>query len=100
MRKVEPRPACVRALVALLVLTAGSLTGLPSPALAADSESADAIIAAQLKRQGYACTNPRDAEEDATASKPDQKVWTLRCDEAAYRVRLVPDMAAEVERIE
>jgi hypothetical protein len=37
---------------------------------------------------------------DAQASKPDEEVWLLRCEGASYRVRLIPDMAARVERID
>jgi hypothetical protein len=69
-------------------------------AWALDAEIAARDIAVQLRSQGYACENPRDAMRDASASKPDQSVWTIQCDGRKYRVRLVPDMAAQVERID
>jgi hypothetical protein len=34
------------------------------------------------------------------ASKPDEDVWLLQCEDASYRVRLIADMAAKVERID
>ena len=33
-------------------------------------------------------------------SKPDEAVWVVQCEDAKYRVRLVPDLAAKVERID
>jgi hypothetical protein len=57
------------------------------------------IIAAHIRNQGYACHNALSARRNWWASRPNQAVWVLRCNNAAYRVRLVPDMAATVERI-
>ena len=41
----------------------------------------------------------QSAEHLRQAFKPNEAVWTLRCDNGSYRVRLVPDMAAEVDAI-
>ena len=30
---------------------------------------------------------------------PNGRVWVLECDNATYRVRLIPDMAAQIERL-
>ncbi len=73
---------------------------LSAQALAEDVESPKDDIAAQIRAQGYACDQPQSATRDAQASKPDEEVWLLRCEGASYRVRLVPDMAAQVERID
>jgi hypothetical protein len=74
----------------------GLLTGLlmthclsSQLAIAQDLESPKDDIAAQIRAQGYACDQPQSATRDAQASKPN----------ASYRVRLIPDMAAQVERI-
>jgi hypothetical protein len=78
-------------------------TALPlisSAAVAAEEESPAEIIAVQIRRQGYSCDNPQDASRDMEASKPDQAAWVLTCENASYRVRLIPDMAADVERID
>ena len=58
------------------------------------------ILAAQLRDQGYTCDHPQSAEQDAKGSKPDEAVWIVQCEGAKYRMRLVPDMAAKVERID
>jgi hypothetical protein len=62
-------------------------------------ESPKDDIAAQIRAQGYTCDQPQSATRDAQASKPDEQVWLLRCVGASYRIRLIPDMAARVERI-
>ena len=67
---------------------------------AAEEEPPKEVIAAQLKRQGYACDRPETATRDKERSKPDSAVWVLKCESATYRVRLVPDMKADVEKIE
>jgi hypothetical protein len=53
------------------------------------------IIAAQIRDQGYACDKALSAERDGERS--DDAVWILKCQNATYRVRLIPDMAAKVE---
>jgi hypothetical protein len=40
------------------------------------------------------------AQRDAQLSKPDETVWNLRCGNASYRMRLTPDMAARVEKLD
>ena len=79
-----------------LLLTLGLSSQL---AIAQDVESPKDDIAAQIRAQGYACDQPQSATRYAQASKPDEAVWLLRCEGASYRVRLIPDMAAQVERI-
>jgi hypothetical protein len=82
-----------------------SLAFLSAPAAAqsntsqAESEAAD-DVATQIREQGYDCKNPTNVKRDQKASEPDETAWILTCKNASYRVRLVPDMAAEVEKIE
>jgi hypothetical protein len=73
---------------------------LSAQAIAQDVETPKDDIAAQIRAQGYACDQPQSATRDVQASKPDEEVWLLRCEGASYRVRLIPDMAAHVERID
>ncbi len=81
----------------ILVGALGGLAQLnPPAALAAQAEKAPQIIAAQLHRQGVACTTPRAAVQDTDTSTPLETVWTLRCDEATYRVTLVPHLGARI----
>ena len=65
----------------------------------ADDEVPPDIIAVQIRKQGYECTNPSKAKRDPEASKPDLPVWILTCENATYRVRLVGNMADHVEKL-
>ncbi|MDH3579532.1 MAG: hypothetical protein OEM91_02765 [Hyphomicrobiales bacterium] len=71
----------------------------PTHVEAAEQETPKEIVAEQIRRQGYECGKAQSAERDRAASKPDEAVWLLSCDNATYRVRLHPDMAAQVERL-
>jgi hypothetical protein len=68
----------------------------PAATLATESEKAAEIIAAQMRRQGVVCTAPRSAVRDPDNSAPLETVWTLRCDEASYRVTLIPHRGARI----
>ena len=57
------------------------------------------IISDHISRQGFTCDEPRQAKRDEQASTPNGAVWILYCANAAYRVTLIPDMAAHVELI-
>jgi len=86
--------------IALALAVAAPLCAIPSPARAAElKEMSKEIIAVQIRKQGYACTNPVSATREGDATKYDDAVWLLKCDEATYKVQLIPDMAAKVERV-
>jgi hypothetical protein len=59
-----------------------------------------ADIAAQVRTQGYPCDGSPSAEKDPKYSWPDEPLWILKCANATYRVRLIPDMAARIERLQ
>ena len=81
-------------LAPIVVANAGEL------AAATLDEGPKSIISAQIRDQGYKCDSPQSAVRDMQASKPDEDVWVLQCEDASYRVRLIPDMAAKIERID
>jgi hypothetical protein len=87
----------VAALGGALALNATD-TSLSPGAQAQDETPAD-IIAVQIRKQGFACGKAQSASRDPSASKPDEPVWILRCDNASYRVRLVGNMADHVEQV-
>lgn len=58
------------------------------------------IIAVQIRKQGFACDNPESATQIKEQSKPDEPVWFLKCDGASYSVRMMPDQAAKVEKLD
>jgi hypothetical protein len=71
-----------------------------SAALSLDGEDPTEIIAAQIRAQGYACDNPKGATRDPDLSQGEDSGWILDCGDATYKVKLVPDMAATVTKID
>jgi len=72
-----------------------ALIGMPC---STNSQTPADDVAAQVRSQGYRCDRPITATRDVRHSKPDSVVWVLKCVNAAYRVRLDPDMAARVTK--
>ena len=87
-----------RAIISALASFA-AITALSSRPIAQGEDPKD-IIAAQVRVQGYECNKPLSAERNRAASQPHETVWTLRCDNATYRVRLVPDLQAEITKVD
>ncbi len=56
-------------------------------------------LAAQVRGQGFPCDKPKGAEKNNKASRPNEEVWILTCENASYRMTVVPDMAAKVEKL-
>ncbi len=57
------------------------------------------LLAAQLRDQGFACDKPDKAEMDQKASKPNETVWVVACKGELYRMTVIPNMAAKVEKV-
>lgn len=57
-------------------------------------------IAAQVRTQGFPCEGSASALKLVKQSWPDEPLWILTCTNATYRVRLIPDMAAKIERVQ
>jgi hypothetical protein len=81
----------------LLVAAVG--VAIVAPALAQQEPPAD-DIAAQVRLQGYPCEGSVSARKDVKWSWPDEPLWILKCANATYRVRIVPDMAARIEKLQ
>lgn len=72
---------------------------MPAPVRAQQEDPKD-IIAVQLRKQGFACGKAENAVKDEDASGAEGPVWTLKCDNASYRVKMVPGQAAKVEKLD
>jgi outer membrane lipoprotein-sorting protein len=59
-------------------------------------ETPQAVLAAQIRIQGFSCDKALGARRDKRRSRPDYEVWVLKCSNANYRVSRYPDMAAKV----
>jgi hypothetical protein len=81
-------------------LAVAATLAAPCHALAQDpKEVSKDIIAVQIRKQGFQCTNPMSATREGDATKYDDAVWLLKCENAAYKVQLIPNMAAKVEQV-
>jgi len=65
---------------------------------ATDEAAAGELVAVQARQQGYACAEPVSATRDMSVDT--DVVWTLTCADGKYRVRLIPDQAAHVEKLD
>ena len=85
-------------LITLLMFAIPCVSLKPNLSVAQNAEDAKDVIATQIRSQGFGCYEPITAERDLLASTPDERVWLLQCEEGSYRIRLIPHMAAKVER--
>lgn len=56
-------------------------------------------LAAQVRTQGFPCDKPVSATQNERSSRPNEEVWVLTCENGSYRMTVVPDMAARIERL-
>jgi hypothetical protein len=84
----------------LLYLVAVPFLFVPLAQDASAQETAKGLLAIQARAQGYRCDKPISAKKDAKRSQPDAAYWVLRCEHNAYAMRLDPDMAAHIQRLE
>ncbi len=82
-----------------VLLTAAALSLAAVFAQPAAAETAREVIAAHVRTEGHPCDQPKSATRLAKESRPHAAVWILVCANARYKVRLVPNMAAKIERL-
>jgi hypothetical protein len=80
-------------------LTCAALGGVSTSAVAQDEHVEITVIAGQLRAQGFVCANPASADRLAKKSVPGKPVYLLKCENAVYEVRLIPNQAAEVTKL-
>jgi hypothetical protein len=71
----------------------------PAMSQSADEPTRD-LLASQIRDQGFTCEKPKGAQQEAKESKPNETVWILTCENDTYRMTVIPDMAAKVEKLE
>ena len=82
-----------------IICVVAAVVGLTAVQSVSAQEPTKDFLAAQIRDQGYRCNTPLSANRDVRRSRPDEAAWVLRCKNATYRLRLVPDMAARVQRL-
>jgi hypothetical protein len=83
--------------VAILGLACAAGSG-PTLAQSADEPTPD-LLASQVRDQGFTCDKPKSATHEAKQSKPNETVWILTCENDTYRMTVVPDLAAKIEKL-
>ena len=83
-----------------LMAAALALWAVSLGAAADDMTQAAVDVAAQVRGQGYACADPVSATRDEAASKPDLPVFVLTCANATYSVKVIPDQAAVITKVQ
>jgi hypothetical protein len=83
----------------LCLLTASLIYACEQAGAAGRVEAKD-IVAIQLRAQGIPCTNPERAIRDGPDSRPDEAAWVITCEEATYRVQLIPHIGSRVQVID
>src|SRR4051795_2916196 len=88
-----------------LALWVGLMVSVTSPTTTAQQrsegeETPAGILAVRLRQQGYRCDEPARAEPDAAGSRADERAWVVMCANASYRMRLIPDLDAVIERLD
>lgn len=91
---MQHRPSLGLAASALLLAALS-----PYPGFAEEPMSKE-IIAAKVRNQGLVCEGPKSVERDPEKTAPGEIGWMLECENASYRVMLVPHKAARIERVE
>ena len=81
------------------LLLTGVGVAIAVPVLA-QQQPAAIDVAAQVRLQGYRCDGSVSAQSHSEQSRPDERAWILTCANATYRVRLVPNMAARIARLQ
>lgn len=62
-------------------------------------ETTPDLLASQIRDQGFACNTAKSAEREVKASRPNEAVWILQCENDSYRMTVIPDMAAKIEKL-
>jgi hypothetical protein len=71
----------------------------PALSQSADEPTRD-LLASQLRDQGFTCSKPESAKHDVKQSKPNEEVWIVKCENDTFRMTVIPDLAAKVEKLQ
>src|SRR4051794_12429591 len=96
MQKSTARAALRAALWAALAILTSIMEPAATQALSAGEDGPAGILAVRLREQGHRCDEPARAEPDAARSRADERAWIVKCANASYRMRLIPDMGAVI----
>lgn len=84
----------------LFLIASAAACAISTSANAQDEDVDMTVLADQIRSQGYACSNPTSAERIAAESAPDEPAYVLKCESGTYQIRLIPDQAAVVTKVD
>jgi hypothetical protein len=89
------RDKFVRALRVCVVF----VSAFSAPASSAGTQEKDAAtaIATKIRIEGYACRTPVAATRDKAHSRPGETAWVVDCDNATYRITLIPHRLSVIQ---
>jgi len=88
-----------RSLIVQAVIVAAFASASGLFVTAANAETAEEVLAVQIRSQGLVCNKPQQATRDTKLSKRDYDVWVLKCENATYRLGRYPDLPAKIEKL-
>ena len=83
-----------------MVLVTSAIDSATAQQRSEGEETPAGILAVRLREQGYRCDEPGRAKPDAAQSRADERAWVVRCANASYRMRLIPDLDAVIEPLD
>lgn len=84
----------------LFCIASAAACAVYTSAVAQDQDVDIMVLADQIRSQGFACSNPTSAERIAAESAPDEPAYVLKCESGTYQIRLIPDQAAVVTKVD
>ena len=81
----------------VMVLVTSAMGSTAAQQRSEGEETPAGILAVRLRQQGYRCDEPTGAKPDPARSRADERAWVVRCANATYRMRLIPDRGAVIE---
>ena len=89
-----------QSVLAQLILTVALASASELFLCVAYAETAEEVLAVQVRSQGLVCDKPQQATRDTKLSKPDYDVWVLKCENASYRIGRYPSLPAKIEKLD
>jgi hypothetical protein len=78
----------------------GLFAAVIAGAASAAEETPMGVLAARVREQGNTCDEPQGAKREVKESAPNETVWILKCENDTFRLTLVPDLAAKIEKLQ
>jgi hypothetical protein len=99
MQPANRRLAVNRSVLIQAMMVAALASAVGPLVRAAHAQTAEEVLAVEIRSQGLVCNRPQQATRDTKLSKRDYDVWVLKCENATYRLGRYPDLPAKIEKL-